>query len=872
MICISWINSNVNTFSKSRVYDSSFENKINTRNINIENIEKLSDINKVDQHSLIKFKDFTHISFKGDISKKLNQFAFLAPEDKAVGLNSTYALGGLGVVVQEAGDSWSKIGADVRKFIPYHSYNNKEGKIIVLTKDSSGNTSFKSVETDYKLKEGENFVVLQAPNGGKSDYKIIEDVHVEGKIKQINDKLEIEEIPYKIFKQAGTGESGKPIVYFVHLPDLAKFQAAYDVGSTTGSAYGGAYGGFSNSSDLKYAQLSRAFTDAIQKLDDNEHGNYNPANIWLHDRQAFPAIVNMSEESSKGNKYFNGLRTHSTFHNPGRNYQGFFENPIDFFRLVGSEKDLEILKQQPEYKFIKKMMKKNFSELSNADKTKLKMIFDPVIGTFKDSLGTYNICEIPIQSVRKNPFNYSLGTVSVNYGKEMKNPHMPEIALGLTEDLASSATIDIVNGSTPANMKTNEIGTFGRPGNGLNLDNIKNGYTPFEVKFNSTHTDVLNIDEIFEIKKKNTKWLTDTIAKATKEGTEALNKLFFNDEQLNPKSNKITPAKVLGGLSEYKEGDILHISWGRPDPQKGLPTLIESFLHFIKREDISIEEKLKTKLLVGAGGPNPWDPEAADWKDIQALMKEISEISDGLYKNNICYINGFFPNRLANACLSSDFTSVYEPCGITPLESFAAGNPVISNRTGGSPDFIKPYIKGKNITNETGFLTTHAFLVKPEVFDLDSKLTGTELNTARRKAISVEVSDCMKDFAEVLKDEAQFKQMMKNTLLEETDWHNNSRYNGGKSANQRYFNEVFNISDNYRIISERNELPLKNLKGDFNVVNSIGKNMRKKIIGNNRIIALSIGLFSVLAGIAGYLEYKEGTITKIKNKTFKKTA
>lgn len=789
-------------------------------------LNKLARINALGVNNL---GSFTRLSFTGNPAKNLNQFAFLAPENKAIGLNSMYALGGLGVVTKEAGDSWAKEGADVRQFHPYHSFDNEDGLIKVLSKDESGNQVFKSVETSYSLKEGENFVVLQAPNNGKSDYRIIEDINVQGSVKTINNNLELEETPYKLFKMAGTGEPGKPAVYFIHTKDAAKFQAAYGVGSNASGAYGayggayggsgaygGAYGSGGSFDDLSYSKASKAFIDALPKLDKPEHGNFNPGNLWLHDRQAFHALVDVAEKSSSGVDYYNGITSHATFHNPGRNYQGHYDNPIDFFRMVGSEADLKDLKNSPHYGFVKAMADKIqkegkgfYASLTPEEATQISTIFEPVIGKFKDSFGSYNLCEIPIQAVKVNPKNSSAGTVSANYGKEMKNPDMPEIAEGLTKDLASIETKDIVNGSTPANMKTNEIGDFGRPGNGFNAPEIKNGFTPFEVKLNAAGDDVLNLEEIYEAKQKNTKWLTNTIAKATREGKEALNNLFFNGEQINPKSKNVPSANVLGGLSEYKEGDIVHISWGRPDPQKGLPTLLESFLHFIKREDVTKEEKLRVKLLVGAGGPNPWEPDAADWKKIQSLMKEIAEVDGGTYKNNACYVNGFFPNRLANACIGSIFTSTYEPCGITPLESYAAGNPVISIRTGGAPDFIRPMLAGKEITNETGFLTKHAYLVKPEVLGGSSELFGDALNDFRRKSLAAEVSDCMKEFSEVAKDKKQFMQMMKNVLLEKTDWPENDAYNGGKSANGLYFNKVFKVNE------ERSYEPLQNLKGKF---------------------------------------------------------
>src|SRR5574344_28597 len=593
-------------------------------------------------------------------------------------------------------------------------------------------------------------------------------------------------------------------------------------------------------------------------MNTKEHGFYNPANWWLHDRQAFPVMLFASELSSKNNSYFNGLRAHNTFHNPGANYQGRYENPIDFFKIVGSEDDLNALKANKEdFTFVKEMSEKmiklkkiNFARknenpndktikdyltmkemLKDEELARLTKIFEPLIGNFRDERGEYNLCEIPIQGIRKNSHNITAGTVSRNYGKEMKDCNTPEIAEGLTNDLNAIPTIDIVNGSTPANMKTNEIGSFGRPGNGLNTDEIKNGYTPCEIKISSDGKKIENLEEIFEAKQKNTKWLINTIADATQKGQEALNKLFFNKEQLNPNGgSNIEPACVLGGFSQYKEGDKILIGWGRPDEQKGFPTTFEAFLNFIKRDDIPKEEKLKVKLLVGAGGPNPWPKDASHWKEIQDIMQDIAKVDNGAYKGNACYVNGFFANRLANCATGAILTSEYEPCGITPLEAYSSGNVVLSINTGGAPDFVSKIdgAKAEKLLNandnknleleldgKSGCLTEHAFKVKPEILGKEKNITEKELHNARRIKLGSEVADCIKSFVLLYKESSFQKKLMENCLLLPTDWHNNAKFNDGKTANQKYMNEVFQLNDELKTTKQRNTEPLKNLKGKF---------------------------------------------------------
>src|SRR5574344_1868474 len=94
-------------------------------------------------------------------------------------------------------------------------------------------------------------------------------------------------------------------------------------------------------------------------MNTKEHGFYNPANWWLHDRQAFPVMLFAAEKSSLGDEYYTGIRAHNTFHNPGAFYQGRYENPIDFFKIVGSEPELEALKQnKADFDFVNVMDEK----------------------------------------------------------------------------------------------------------------------------------------------------------------------------------------------------------------------------------------------------------------------------------------------------------------------------------------------------------------------------------------------------------------------------------------------------------------------------------------------------------------------------------
>ena len=786
------------------------------------------------------------LSFTSNPSKNMAQVASIAPEYQGI-LNPVYKLGGLGNVAGEASIAFSENGGmDFRSFIPYYAPDNKSGGIKVRTplmKDGiqeqwsipkmAGNVplmkdgepvleqipayTFKSVPIDYVLQEGEAFVIHEPISKTKpwnTDYEILEDIGIKGTVESVSDNLEdMVETPYKVFKVRGTeaGKPGNPPVYIVHTPELAKFPKAY--GGAVGAYGGGTF------EDAHYGIFSKAAIDAMPKLNDEKFGDFNPGNFWLHDRQAFPSLVEISEKSANGDEYWRGIKAHSSFHNPGRNYQGHYKNPIDFMRIIGSKEDLaELQKNEADYTFVKTMIKKiedvrkegkKFSPediLSKEELQKLNEIFKPLYGGFVDETGEYNLCKIPVAGVRKNPYNFSAGTVSTTFGKEMKNHNTTEIAYGLTTDFASIPTVDIVNGSASKSMSLGVIGNFGAKGNGF-TDEVKQGFTPLtqEVKSSS--------DLLFAAKQSNKKWLIDTISSHAEKGE--LQELFFNKDAIEKGST------VLGELSPYKDKDVLFVGWGRPDPQKGFPTTLEGILSYFKNDSVNPETKEHAKFLIGAG---PWGKDAPDWKTIQEQIKEVQELDSGRYKGNVCYINGFFSNRVVACADYANITSRYEPCGITPLEAYAGGTPVISNKTGGSPDFIIPFKQGQEITNETGFLTKNAYLVNPEVIGAQKGLEGAALDSARRIALGKENAQCIEQAVDLIQQHPEdYKKMMTNAVTSKIDWHENITFNGGKSAIERYKEAAWAIGSDNKVLAgeERNMQPLANLKGHINIIEKI---------------------------------------------------
>ena len=650
--------------------------------------------------------------------------------------------------------------------------------------------------------------------------------------------------------------SERNAAYFIHTKDLAKFDTAYGSGGKGYSAYGaygttgsystGAYstgGGNFVSTNIAYADNNRALVEILPKLNTEAHGFYNPANIWLHDRPAFITMNAIADASHFGNDYYNGLKVHGTFHNPGRDYQGAESNPFEMFKMLARPEDIETLKKHSQLEKLKKIEArwgKEWDKAPLSEKNFANQILRPFMANFLDDyvdtandVRTFNISMTPIAGSNINPRNMSGGTVSVNYGKEMKSLETPDIAQFLTTKLAATKTIDITNGSTPANLRLDDPTANFCQGNNINgLTELKEGFTTYKYdpKLN-------NLDEVLNAKKSNTKWLLDSLGDAfEKGGPQGITKMFFTDKQVSENN-----ASIIGHLSKYEDGDMLFMGWGRPDPQKGYPSTFQAFLDFLKDPKIDSEVKKHTKLLVGAG---VWENDARDYTWVQDIIRQIGELDGGIYKGNACYVNGFFPNRLVGCATYTIFSSRFEPCGITPLESFASGTPVISTKTGGAPDFI---------TETRGYLTKNPYLRNPESLKIDpAKLAGKKaeeigniIDAERMFANASELKECIiaatSDYN--LKPEegklAKYGEMVKDAITQKIDWHENAAYNGGKTANERYMTEVFEVDKG---IEGRNFEKLKRLVGEFGTAVEDGaKKLRNKwtktIIGTGIAIA-----------------------------------
>lgn len=751
----------------------------------------------------------SYITFTGNTDRNMNQVLSLAYENKGTGLPEDFQ-GGMGVVTYEAPQSLIKNeGMDVRSVMPFHEHNNPNGglryvNIAKIKADNNGvlperiaansfvpafpGTTVEEVAKGLHQDAKDLRVVIQSePNSkgldGTSKYIILEPTSASGVFERMSDTDigALQEVEYQLFKISEENPGYNKIKgtpnYFMYTRELSKTPKPYTYG------IGGADG---MDAEINNSDFCRAVLRAEEQMNTEEFGFFRPASIWGHDRPVAMITSLIADESARGNDSFNGVIAHHTLHNPGRNYQGVTDNPFAFARMVFSKEDIAAISKDPQYELLQNFNARGWNNLTEVEKKFVTSAFEPYIGVFRDMFGTYNITKIPILAAKLNPDNFSTGTVSPNFDREMKSVDM-DVAAAIGGDLREARTVSPLNGSTPANLGFDDnTKDFGRGGNTLSAE--KSGFTP--LKYNGT-----NIDEIVANRQKNAKWLTGILANAEMEGQDALNHVFFNDLQIEQGRS------VFGSLSEFKDGDMLFMGWGRPDEQKGYPYTFEGFLKFLQRDDVPKETKLKTKLIVGAGDA-PWNRDAKDFQLIQKILKEIQELDGGAYKHNAMYVDGFFPNKLVACATHGIFTSRREMCGITPLEAKAAGVPYIATATGGMVDY----------TNESnGWKTKTAPEMNPDFDGLDWGNSADEIDNTRIERVSGEVSDCFKEATEeyVEKPESYIAKAKKN-IEEKLDWHNNAEFNGGKPANKSYKEDIWHVSEGW---SARNKGKMRRLVG-----------------------------------------------------------
>ena len=784
-------------------------------------------------------------------AKNLKQLASITPENNGLGLPEA-SQGGEGVVGYEMPASFRKHeGVDARSFMPFWEYDNPKGgyKFVIhreseYPKGAAGLPDTMPAKAFYSAEPGEtlevvakklnlkpselSYVIQSKPNGvgpeAQSRYCLIEPTSVKGHVTRLSDTVlgETDDVSYSLFKISANNPSynklkGEPH-YFIYTPNLAKASKPYAYDSLGNGPF---------EAEIINSDGMRALAKSIHtQMDTEEFGHFNPASVVAHDRIAHSYGTHIANMSAGGNTAVNGVKVHIIAHNTGRNYQGLTSDPFKMLAIVGDASDAPLLKGLPEFDVLSKAMQfgiDNAEMISPRERTVAWAVLEPYLKPFRDGAGTFNILKTGIAAAATNPNNITTGTVSHTFDAEMRSAETPEAAKFLSGDYAAIKTRSVLNGSTPANLALdNPDANFGRGNNGLTAQ--KAGFTTFRY-------DGTNIEEVIAAREKNARWFTTLISDAHTQGQDALNRLFFNDSQL------AEGQKVIGYLKPMQEGDKLVMGWGRPDEQKGYNITLDGFKKFLQRKDIPLEEKLKFRVVTGAG---KWYEEAKDYKSIVRIINEIETMDGGVFKGLVMHVDGFFPNRLVGCATYGMFTSRREMCGITPLECKIAGVPYAATRTGGPVDY----------TNDSnGFLTKEVVEGRPERYGLSWDNSIDEIDDARCARQADQISDI---FAEMLEeqqgDRKAYIAKCKKNIEEKIDWHNNAEYNGGKSANRAYLEDIL---ETHKTWEERPKNPLKRVAGEFGQFREKAEDMFKVSAKNRtmKIVLSVVGAAAVLSGL-----------------------
>ena len=788
------------------------------------------------------------ITFSGNADKNIKQGLSVSVEDSYIGLGM-YKAGGAGQVADQLPNALNKAGFDFRHVVPYVSYNNPEGgiKVLIVPKGdeykealkknrmpenlfikASINDTKESIAKRLNIPNSDldriKFVVQDTPELPKagdvkvqnmriSAYRELIPTEASGVIQRIdeNNLGSLKSIPYKVYQMILPDKNKKDIVYCVHVGDLAKFQKVYTY-----------------SPDMKdhphvnlYTRdFQEATADMLPKLNTKSQGNFAPANIIGHCRTAFPiteAVINRSVDDP----YYRGMKIVDIFHNPMSNYQGTVGDALEFLRYKATPDDykkLAALQEFPELLEIDKHRLEH-KQLSADEQKIVDKVIKPFLQHYIDDNGNFNQSIAPLIARKANPYNVFANHVSHTFADEVIK--YQDMARGLTTlfreaDKEGDKIRGIPNGCNIEFMKINDPKATMGSGNGLSAD--MSWYTPYDPAKDSG-------EKIVKAKRANTKAFLDMVGEATEKRLndihnytnastdDALNNLFFAKDLIEKKKY------VLGGLSKFDEKDILWAGWGRSDAQKGYPITLEGFLKFLQNKSIPEEIRLHSKLILGSG-PDPWkmdDGGCGDFHLIKDLLYKIQTLDGGKYKQNACYVNGFFPNRLITCCTYGIFTSRGEPQGLSAPECLQSATPAGSLNTGGAGEMV--ITTAKDAEKANGFLTRDPFMVDvknlpwPKDTDL-TKLSGDQIDAMRIEAASDEVADMFAKMAMTYHNNPEvYKTMAVNGGRSKFDWHNNNALNNGRSTIQLYTEDAFEIPKG---MEARNQKPLTRLVGEFN--------------------------------------------------------
>ena len=153
-------------------------------------------------------------------------------------------------------------------------------------------------------------------------------------------------------------------------------------------------------------------------------------------------------------------------------------------------------------------------------------------------------------------------------------------------------------------------------------------------------------------------------------------------------------------------------------------------------------------------------------------------------------------------------------------------------------------------------MTKEAVELRPENYGLTWENSAKEIDEARVSRQAEQVSDVFKEMIEDYTNRDSYIAKAKKNIEELVDWHNNSEYNLGKSANRRYLDDIFEIG---KPLESRNNNPLRRIVGEPGEFIDYAEEMLNKTAKSRpmkAIFAIIGGLAVITGGYYWYLNHK----------------
>lgn len=501
------------------------------------------------------------------------------------------------------------------------------------------------------------------------------------------------------------GELIKKKAYMVYSDATARMPKAYADGTYSSGpnvskeVYGTPYGKFAKA----YAELK-----PIAQKD-----GFNPKHYMLEDSQAFLFPQAIGQKILKGDedfKDFGDVKFGGVGHNTGPGYQGEMSAKDMFYNTANNELVNKVHKDKA---YIKAKLAGQEEEY-----------FEKFVNKAKDGKGAISSSKVLMEHAKHGRVVYFNPVADETFNSMItkKTLRHTETAYGLTDDIIElkdqGKAGGIQNGFNDPNFSPrhkvmmgprsyyNDLRLAGKDDQGNDIlveikDTVKNAKgqdVTITHKAMKTFDSSMSYKEIMQAKAENAANLLRRCLPGAK-----LEHAIGLDGKGKGLIGHIDPALFDDNLEKLKSDINLIGSLGRGDTQKGLDSVIMSFVKFVKANP---KEAKKTVMILG-GDLTTNKEEAAKIKDI---LKQV--LLDKDIKGHLVFMDGFVPNKpLFSACDTSSFASRFEPYGYTDIENMKFGSKSnVTNIEGFKQKNIDP--ADKNLAEglkPTSYRTTHAF-------------------------------------------------------------------------------------------------------------------------------------------------------------------